>query len=821
MDDARPDVRNALSVGTIVGEYKVEGLLGDGGFSIVYQARHIELERVVALKEYFPREDAVRDGKTVYPRSTESTLRYEDGRRRFLEEARRIVEFKDDPGVVECLGFFRANGTAYMVLEHVEGLPLADLLRRREAVGKPLDESELRSIVLPLLTTLSRLHKADVLHRDIKPQNILIRRSDHQPLLIDFGAAKQEATLHSKSAAPFTDGYAAMEQVSEDGELGPWTDIYAIGAVMWRVVAGGKPPWEPLIPKKVEDRAFAVLSGKPDPLPSAAELGEDRFSSSLLVTIDTCLKIHETERVRDCDDLTKLIKSSWPLGPRGNFVEIRILPEEPRWAKAHEWLRELAVAPNVANETTIREYKKMTHGMTSDQKELLSLNILLDYCYEDYKRKADIPLFGSREEFVKECRRLQAEARKPENKIVRDRVATRRIRVRKLTQRMVSHGLIAKESLDRRNYITHQVFQYAKRSKRLGTTPSINMNLLEAESQWMTRTLTDISIALTIKKFQESEYNFRRDMIIAIDENNRKEMNRLIVAEFCNLKKELGRAKVDLSRVADPFMAAREFMIMEHKRLQTSGNSTLEVETIMREKYYKKVPKFLRLWAFGLKLRRYFGEIQAVISEDYPDVTEEFRNDIRILTKDVYGAHITGEQRRTLGWLASGALLREYPHLQKSASAALAVVTMRRSYLRHELDNWIEPQNIGTALKKLATLGDDRFAGMVAWQPDNANILFTESALPERQVRKIKDRVQEIVDAVPETKPLLDRQLLEEIENALTPQTIMSSQKYQMVLHKELAATLNAFRDEYLSNQFDHRVPSFWNKFVRWFANRI
>ncbi len=265
MGKSQSDLRDALPAGTVVGEYEVDALLGHGGFSVVYRAHHVELGRVVALKEYLPAEIAVRDGWEVYPRGTECTPQYEDGRRRFLEEARRIVEFKDDPGVVACLGFFRANGTAYIVLEFVEGMSLAELLRQREAAGNPLDESQLRSIVLPLLETLSRLHKADVLHRDIKPSNILVRRSDGMPVLIDFGAAKQHVALQSKSQAPFTPEYAALEQVG-DGELGPWTDIYAIGAVMWRVVAGGKPPWVPPNPKKVELRASAVLTGKRDPL---------------------------------------------------------------------------------------------------------------------------------------------------------------------------------------------------------------------------------------------------------------------------------------------------------------------------------------------------------------------------------------------------------------------------------------------------------------------------------------------------------------------------------------------------------------------------
>ena len=185
----------------------------------------------MAIKEYLPADLSFRDRGTVLPRSTDWLEVYEDGKRRFLEEAKRIVQFTAEPGVVTCLDFFRANGTAYLVMEHVDGPPLADLLQGREGSGRPLDEEELLSLVMPLLKTLSRLHEAGVLHRDVKPSNILVRRADGQPILIDFGAAKEGVALHSKSVAPYTEGYAALEPVAE-GELGPWTDIYGVGAVL-------------------------------------------------------------------------------------------------------------------------------------------------------------------------------------------------------------------------------------------------------------------------------------------------------------------------------------------------------------------------------------------------------------------------------------------------------------------------------------------------------------------------------------------------------------------------------------------------------------
>ena len=125
-------------------------------------------------------------------------------------------------------------------------------------------------------------------------------------MLIDFGAAKQNFAERSKSLAPFTEGYAAIEQVGK-GTLGPWTDLYGAGAVMWRMVAGGKRPYEPPNPVKVESRTHAVLRGESDPMPSARELGRGRFSERVLGAIDKCLELREADRVQDCGELLGLL----------------------------------------------------------------------------------------------------------------------------------------------------------------------------------------------------------------------------------------------------------------------------------------------------------------------------------------------------------------------------------------------------------------------------------------------------------------------------------------------------------------------------------
>ena len=298
-----------MPFGTVLnGVYTVEAELGHGGVGIVYRARHRELGPV-AIKEYLPTELVVREGQSVHPVNTDSQGFFKEGLDRFLDEAKQLIRFRTHPSIVSCRDFFRANGTAYLVMDLEEGMSLSELLQARETEGRPFDETDLLTVMVPLLEGLDLVHAAGVLHRDIKPANILIRREDDRPVLIDFGAAKQEFAQHSKSLAPFSPGYAAIEQVAE-GRLGAWTDMYGIGAVMWRMVAGGNRPYEPLHPVRVERRAHAKFRGEPDPMPSAQTLGKGRFSQHILAAIDQCLELRETDRVQGCKELLQRLREA-------------------------------------------------------------------------------------------------------------------------------------------------------------------------------------------------------------------------------------------------------------------------------------------------------------------------------------------------------------------------------------------------------------------------------------------------------------------------------------------------------------------------------
>lgn len=301
MEAAEHIRRDALPPGSRLRDYTLEAVIGSGGFGIVYRARHAELGHLVAVKEYLPAELAVRVDDDVRVRNEVDGELYLDGLRRFREEARALIEFDKHPSIVSCRDFFWLNNTAYLVMEYEDGLSLAAFLRQREAEGRPSCEEDLVRVAVPLLEGLERVHDAGMLHRDIKPANILIRGHDERPVLIDFGAAKAGLAGSSKSLAPYTEGYAAPEQVA-DGDLGPWTDLYGVGATLWRMVAGGAETG-PVDPAKVEQRQYALSRGESDPLQRASELGAGRFSPGILQAIDRCLHLPESQRIQSCRQL--------------------------------------------------------------------------------------------------------------------------------------------------------------------------------------------------------------------------------------------------------------------------------------------------------------------------------------------------------------------------------------------------------------------------------------------------------------------------------------------------------------------------------------
>jgi len=278
--------RNALAIGSRINEYVIEGILGEpGGFGIAYLARDVNLDQQVAIKEYLPNDLAMREGTTVYPKSAHDEEDYQWGLERFLDEAKTLAKFPH-PNIVQVLRYFEANSTGYMVMRYEDGLPLNEILKKNH-----LTEEELtQNILFPLLDGLEKVHAGGFLHRDIKPGNIYMRRSDETPVLLDFGAARNALGSKSKSLTSIvTPGYAPFEQYYGDGNQGPWSDIYALGAVAYRIVTGEQPDEAP---KRMKN----------DPLIPAVEVAKGKYSEHLLKAIDHALEMDEEDRPQSCEE---------------------------------------------------------------------------------------------------------------------------------------------------------------------------------------------------------------------------------------------------------------------------------------------------------------------------------------------------------------------------------------------------------------------------------------------------------------------------------------------------------------------------------------
>ncbi len=296
-----PTTRNhvALPVGYVLLEYAIEAVLGSGGFGITYLARDNNLQCQVAIKEYLPNDLAVRSaGQTVCPRTESDTHGYRIGLDGFLAEARVLAGFRH-PNIVRVTRFFEANNTAYMVMDYEKGEPLRDWVRQHG----PIAEAQLLKMFLPLLEGLDVVHKARVLHRDIKPANIYVREADGSLVLLDFGAARYASSGDSRSLTSIvTPGYAPFEQYHAHGAQGPWSDLYALGGVLYWVVTGEKPLEAPSRVRK-------------DTMPSALALAGGRYSERLLRAIDWALTPDEADRPKAVSQLKAVLTGEAALPP--------------------------------------------------------------------------------------------------------------------------------------------------------------------------------------------------------------------------------------------------------------------------------------------------------------------------------------------------------------------------------------------------------------------------------------------------------------------------------------------------------------------------
>ena len=280
----------ALPLGTRLGDYRLDAVIGHGGFGITYRAFDTQLAKFVAIKEYLPVECAVRkpDGEVV-PRARRVAEDYAWGRERFLEEARALARFRHQH-IVPVLRYFESNGTAYTVMEFEDGRSVAELLRG----NRPLPQADVQMLADGLLNGLAAVHAQGFLHRDIKPSNIIVRR-DGVPVLIDFGAARQAMGGRTQTlTGVLTPQYAPIEQYVMEGKQGPWSDIYSAAAVLHHAIAGVPPP-----------EAAARIGN--DPYKPLAVSHADRFDLGFLAAIDRALSLAASGRPQSVDEWRALI----------------------------------------------------------------------------------------------------------------------------------------------------------------------------------------------------------------------------------------------------------------------------------------------------------------------------------------------------------------------------------------------------------------------------------------------------------------------------------------------------------------------------------
>lgn len=322
VENSMPEEAIHMVPGTILhGQYTIGKVVGYGGFGVTYIAWDNVLEKRVAIKEYLPSEFSTRmPGKpqlTIF--NGDKAQQFDDGMKKFLDEARRLAKFQDEPGIVKIYDCFEENSTAYIVMEYLEGVTLGEYLKENGTVP----EKVAIQMLMPIMRSLKTVHAEGIIHRDIAPDNIMIS-TDNQIKLIDFGAARYATTSHSRSLTVIIKpGYSPEEQYRSRGDQGSHTDVYAMGAVLYKMITGKTPP------DAMERRAY-FENGKKDMLEPPSKYvknlssnTENAILNAMNVRIedrtpDMETLIHELttedEVVRHNGKIKKIDILKWPLG---------------------------------------------------------------------------------------------------------------------------------------------------------------------------------------------------------------------------------------------------------------------------------------------------------------------------------------------------------------------------------------------------------------------------------------------------------------------------------------------------------------------------
>ena len=324
----------ALPHGTVVNGYRIERVLGSGGFGVTYLAFDL-LQQRFAIKEYYPRQFATRQHMTVQPTTREDAKLFEECRERFLREAQALVHLgrvaDASDGIVRVKTYFEALGTCFLVMDYVEGNNLAGVFRDEPGGLSP---PRVRSLLTQLLSSIRVVHRAGLVHRDIKPANVILREDDRL-VLIDFGSTRQAMPTENTSFTQiYSGGYGPPEQMIGLRQ-GEFSDIYAIGAVCYRAIGGS-----------VVDalaRQNSLAAGRLDPQPSAVSIGAGRYPRSLLAAIDAALAVDPAQRPQTADAMLELLGPDQPVDMPSARTAGRMSPAAPR-ARRGAWVAAVGMA---------------------------------------------------------------------------------------------------------------------------------------------------------------------------------------------------------------------------------------------------------------------------------------------------------------------------------------------------------------------------------------------------------------------------------------------------------------------------------------------
>lgn len=289
------NVAHHLRPGTVLGgKYLIGNSLGEGGFGITYIGRDLTLDVRVAVKEYYPSGYVYRNNdaeNVIMPSSEKQRMIFQKGKERFLQEARSLAKFSDEKGVVLVRDYFESGGSAYIVMEYLDGITLQQYLKQH----KTIEAETIFRLMLPIISSLERMHSAGIIHRDISPDNIMYLR-DGSLKLMDFGSARFFTNGEKEMSVMIKQGYAPEEQYRRNGSQGPWTDVYGLCATIYKCVTG-------IVPDDSLNRLHYDSVRKP------SELGV-RISPLLENTLMYGLAVDQINRCRDMTELKKLVTTA-------------------------------------------------------------------------------------------------------------------------------------------------------------------------------------------------------------------------------------------------------------------------------------------------------------------------------------------------------------------------------------------------------------------------------------------------------------------------------------------------------------------------------